>query len=138
MDFPIRDIYERRPDVIFFSCYIWNIEYVRNIAREVKKVIPDIRVWFGGPEVSYDGVEILEKNPYLDGVMIGEGEQVFKHLMEYYCDGTIGLTDIPGIMYRTENGPILKNPNLSRWQNKPLLILQIRTAQKKAIQFPNK
>lgn len=107
MDFPIRDIYERRPDVIFFSCYIWNIEYVRNIAREVKKVIPDIRVWFGGPEVSYDGVEILEKNPYLDGVMIGEGEQVFKHLMEYYCDGTIGLTDIPGIMYRTENGPIL-------------------------------
>lgn len=107
MDLPIRDIYERRPDVIFFSCYIWNIEYVKNIAREVKKVIPDIRIWFGGPEVSYDGFEIIEKNPYLDGVMLGEGELVFKHLMEHYCDGTIGLEDIPGIMYRTENGPAL-------------------------------
>lgn len=106
-DYMIRDIYERKPDVIFFSCYIWNIEYIKDIAREIKKIMPAVKIWFGGPEVSYDTAEILNDNPYLYGVMLGEGEQIFKNLMEHYCDGKIELSDIPGIMYRGENGPVV-------------------------------
>lgn len=99
MDGIVRDIYTRKPDVLFFSCYVWNIEYVRDAARELHKLLPDVPVWFGGPEVSYDGKEIFAANPYLSGVMQGEGEETFSELMHYYVYGG-NLADISGIFYR--------------------------------------
>ena len=71
MDGIVRDIYTRRPDVLFFSCYVWNIEYVRDTARELHKLLPTVPIWFGGPEVSYDGEQIFSENPFLFGVMQG-------------------------------------------------------------------
>ena len=77
----LRDIYEEKPDVIGFSCYIWNITYVRTLIREVSKVLPDADIWLGGPEVSYNAKEYLVENPFVKGIMKGEGEAVFKELV---------------------------------------------------------
>ncbi len=54
MDLILQDIYRRKPDFIGFSCYIWNISYIMEIVRDVKKVLPEVEIWLGGPEVSYD------------------------------------------------------------------------------------
>lgn len=104
----VRDIYTRRPDVLFFSCYVWNIEYVRDTARELHKLLDKVPIWFGGPEVSYDGDRIFNENPYLAGVMTGEGEKTFLELMNYYVNGGT-LSDITGISYRS-GGEICVTP----------------------------
>ena len=67
--------------MLCLSCYIWNLTYVEEICREIKKVMPQIIIWIGGPEVSYDGVKVLERLPEVDGVMKGEGEQTFCNLL---------------------------------------------------------
>jgi len=78
------DIYERKPDVLCLSCYIWNLTYVENLVREIHKVCPDMPVWLGGPEVSYDAEDVLRRLPEVTGVMMGEGEKTFTELCEYY------------------------------------------------------
>lgn len=110
MDAVVRDLYERKPDVLFFSCYVWNIEYVKDVAGQLKKVLPQTDIWFGGPEVSYDGPVILQDNPYLKGVMIGEGETVFTKLMHFYSYGDICLKDIEGLMYRENERIVMTKP----------------------------
>ena len=50
----LMDIYSRQPDVLCISCYLWNISYVGQIVTEVPKILPDTKIWLGGPEVSYD------------------------------------------------------------------------------------
>nr|MBQ8253180.1 B12-binding domain-containing radical SAM protein [Lachnospiraceae bacterium] len=81
----LSDIYFRKPDVIGFSCYIWNIRYVAELAQEAKKILPDVQIWFGGPEVSFDAVSLLEKYPFLTGVIKGEGEETFLELARTYA-----------------------------------------------------
>ncbi len=95
------DIFKQRPEAIGFSCYIWNINMIYELAVELKKVLPETKIWLGGPEVSYDGAQILTEHGYIDGVMSGEGEETFQQLMEYYVDKTILLSDIKGITYRS-------------------------------------
>lgn len=75
-------LYEMDAEVVAFSCYIWNIELVQKIACELKKVRPDIQLWAGGPEVSYDAAAFLERNPFMDLVLLGEGERVFARLVQ--------------------------------------------------------
>ena len=77
----LQDLYEAKADVIIFSCYIWNISFVRELAGELKKVNPELAIWVGGPEVSYDAERFLQDNPAVDLVMQGEGEQVFTELV---------------------------------------------------------
>ena len=69
-DYILEELYKRKPDVLCFSCYIWNIDYVTDIAREYKKLCPSVPIWVGGPEVSYEVEAFLRENPYIDGVMI--------------------------------------------------------------------
>ncbi len=83
-DYILEELYKRKPDVLCFSCYIWNIDYVQEIAREFKKICPQVPIWVGGPEVSYEVEAFLQENPYIDGVMIGEGEDTFRELCGYY------------------------------------------------------
>ena len=83
-DYILEELYKRKPDVLCFSCYIWNIDYVQETAREFKKICPQVPIWVGGPEVSYEVEAFLRENPYIDGVMIGEGEDTFRELCGYY------------------------------------------------------
>ena len=71
---------EEKADVVIFSCYIWNISFVRELAAELKKVSPDVKIWAGGPEVSYAANKFLMENPTFDLIMQGEGEEVFELL----------------------------------------------------------
>lgn len=103
----LQDIFRREPDIIGFSCYIWNIEYVKAIAADLRKVLPHLPIWLGGPEVSYDAGALLEEEADITGVMRGEGEETFAQLACCYVDnwnGTIlngGKTGSSGENTRT-------------------------------------
>ena len=100
----LKDIYLEKPDVICFSCYIWNISFVRELVPDLKKILPQVEFWAGGPEVSYDAVEFLKKNPAFLGVMVGEGEETFHELAGYYIERKPEtLSEIRGVAFRDEN-----------------------------------
>ena len=99
----MKDLYEEKPDVICFSCYIWNISFVKELAEDLKKVLPSVPFWAGGPEVSFDAEAFLAANPAFDGVMVGEGEETFLELAGYYVDHRKSLKQIRGIAFRKEN-----------------------------------
>ena len=99
----LKDIYLEQPDVICFSCYIWNISFVRELVPDLKKILPQVEFWAGGPEVSYDAVEFLKKNPAFFGVMVGEGEETFHELAGYYIERKPEtLKEIRGVAFRDE------------------------------------
>ncbi len=105
VDAILQEIYKKRPDILCFSCYIWNLSYVEELVKEAHKILPDAVIWLGGPEVSYDGIDVLTRIPEVAGVMKGEGEQTFCELLEYYtqCEGKEHqLAQIQGIVYREE------------------------------------
>ena len=97
-------IYEKKPWVIGFSCYLWNIEYVLSIACDLKKILPGVVVVVGGPEVAYCPEEILTKYDYIDIVMVGEGEKTFyeyaRRVIQADNPHEILLEDIAGLVYR--------------------------------------
>ena len=103
------DIYKRKPDILCFSCYIWNLTYVEELIREVKKIFPNLPIWLGGPEVSYDAKEVLMRLPEVTGVMLGEGEETFLELLHYYHAEENALSQIAGIAYREVDGTIHEN-----------------------------
>ena len=109
-------IYGHKPDAIAFSCYIWNISEIMALVKELPKILPDVPIWLGGPEVSYRAKEILESYPELTGVMVGEGEATFAELVSYYSyrftqesgvlhkeESIDSLSDIKGIVFRQDN-----------------------------------
>jgi len=116
LDSILRSVYQEKANVVAFSCYIWNIQEILTIAKELKKVSPNTSVWLGGPEVSYNCRELLEKYSFIDVVMFGEGEATFFELAyemtenaEWLeeCDGK--YENIKGIAYRMEDGTIVEN-----------------------------
>lgn len=118
----LADIYSRKPDCAAFSCYIWNWEIIQDITRELSKILPDMPIWLGGPEVSYNPEEILEKMPFLTGIMVGEGEATFHELLLFYKDKFSGsvkpadpdeadrLHQIPGIVFGGVPKRLKKSP----------------------------
>lgn len=106
-EFVLSDLYQKHPDVLAFSCYIWNWSFIRELLTDLKKLMPKVKIWMGGPEVSYDAKEIVITREEIDGIMIGEGEQTFKNLAKYYITGEGELGHIPGIIARNPNGTSL-------------------------------
>ena len=92
----LQGIYKEKPDFIGFSCYIWNIEMIDQLCVELRKVLPYTKIWLGGPEVSFDVEKRLWENKDIDGIIIGEGEETFKELLDYYIGKKNKLTDIKG------------------------------------------
>lgn len=80
----LADIYRRKPDIAAFSCYIWNWNMIQDILTELPKVLPNIKIWLGGPEVSFHGEKLLEHFPAVAGIMLGEGENTFTELLKFY------------------------------------------------------
>ena len=89
-------LYGKKPDAVGFSCYIWNREPVFALVREFGKLLPHVPVWLGGPEVSYDPEETLCALPSAAGVMIGEGEETFRELIELYAGVRPSLSEETG------------------------------------------
>lgn len=86
----LEDIYRRKPDMVGFSCYIWNIVPCLELVRDLHKVLPDTDIWLGGPEVSFDAPELLGREPEVLGIMKGEGEETFAALLS--CYETLGMS----------------------------------------------
>lgn len=98
----LEDLYKRQPDVLCFSCYIWNLEYVEAVSAEFHKLCPQVPIWVGGPEVSYEVEDFLKKHPQFTGVMIGEGEDTFRELCGCYQSREYTLYDVAGLAFREE------------------------------------
>ncbi|SFA98962.1 Radical SAM superfamily enzyme YgiQ, UPF0313 family [Acetitomaculum ruminis DSM 5522] len=109
--FVISEIFKKKADVLAFSCYIWNINYIYEICSDLSKILPETDIWLGGPEVSFDAEEVLKNHPYLKGVMRGEGEEIFKELSSFYVKKETDLESIKGITYK-EKDEIIKNPDM--------------------------
>lgn len=122
MELVLKDIFLRQPDVIGFSCYIWNIGYIMELVRDIQKVLPQVDIWLGGPEASFRAVSILEEETGITGIMMGEGEESFARLITLYetvdtVSETVRtketeeyLREIAGIAYRDRGGEIRKTP----------------------------
>lgn len=109
LDDILMDLYKKKPDILCFSCYIWNLAYVEELVREAIKIFPNIPIWVGGPEVSYDATDVLMRLPEVTGVMMGEGEETFLELLDYYHGKRETLKEIKGISYRDAEGQIVQN-----------------------------
>lgn len=103
VDYILEQIYKAKPDVLCFSCYIWNMDYVEELITEYHKLCPEVPIWVGGPEVSYEVETFLAEHPQVTGVMIGEGERTFKQLCRYYVNRTGSLEEIRGIAFRDQD-----------------------------------
>ncbi len=99
----LADLYEKNPDVIAFSCYIWNWHFVQPLLRELPKVLPDADLWLGGPEVSYHCEKVTAAFPQIRGIIVGEGEVTFAEILSRYKQAeetgckAIVFDDIPGL-----------------------------------------
>ena len=108
----LKGIYEAKPDLLCFSCYIWNLSFAEEIIEDIKKILPKVTIWAGGPEVSYDAPEFLKRHPEVDGIMCAEGEKTLTELISYYEIGKSqgkSLNGINGIVYQ-ENKTIHQTP----------------------------
>lgn len=108
----LADIYRHQPELVALSCYIWNIRQMEDLAAQLHQVLPEVPVWMGGPEVSYQAKSLLERNEWLAGVMTGEGEATFLELYRTYETGqdkaSEQLAHVKGIVYReTSSGQVV-------------------------------
>ncbi len=108
IDSIIASLHMQKADVIAFSCYIWNIEKVLYICRCLKEVNPQLKIILGGHEVSYDGVEIMQDNPWVDYIISGEGEKAVKALLDA-IKNSAPMENVPSLTYK-KDGKILCTP----------------------------
>ena len=109
LDYILKDIYRNDYDVVLFSTYIWNVYDIAKVCENLKKVKPDIKIALGGPEVTYDSTDAMKKYTFIDYILCGEGELVFRDLVEYFLDKR-KIEDVEGIVYRNNDEIITNKP----------------------------
>ena len=101
LDFIADELFRAKPDVILFSCYIWNVDMLKSLCQLLKKIMPNCIIGFGGPEVSYEAETFLRENKAVDLIMRGEGELVFSQYLDYLDFATpSSLYDIKSMTFR--------------------------------------
>jgi len=98
----IYDLLKDSPDVIAFSCYIWNTQKILGITHLLKKLNPTLKIVLGGPQVTATAETILAENESVDVIVRGEGEQTFAELLKYYLNNNLGIEEITGISYKAD------------------------------------
>ena len=101
-------LYECKADTYLFSCYIWNIEFILRVLRNLRKLRPDAQIGLGGPQVSYQGEALLDAEPAVDFVVAGEGEETVRQLIGLLRAGA-PLQACDGLVYR-QNGLVIATP----------------------------
>lgn len=118
VDEMIADIYKEHADVLGFSCYIWNIEYIIQLINDLKTISSDLQIIVGGPEVSYNPEEVLARHSNIDYVMYGEGEEIWKQFLDNYVEGRLQKQEINGLAYKSPEGikinPVMQPVDLSK------------------------
>lgn len=115
LDFILKDIYANNYDVILFSTYIWNVNDIVKICNNLKKVNKNVKIALGGPEVTYDSEESMKKYDFVDYILYGEGELVFRDFVKS-LKGDIDIKDVDGLVYRN-NGEIVRNKPMKDIEN---------------------
>lgn len=115
IDYIMKDIVRLNIDIIVFSVYIWNIEDIVKICENIKKIKPNIKMCFGGPEVSYDLEEAIDKYDFIDYILYGEGEVIYRDLILYFL-GKKDIDEVRGICYKS-NGKIIVNKPMPLIEN---------------------
>lgn len=95
-----RELILKKPDIVAFSCYIWNIDLVLELCSDLKKAMPSVKIILGGPEVSYDALSVMQTHSFVDYIIIGEGEISFPLLVNHIING--GKIPEKGVAYRTD------------------------------------
>ena len=109
INFILNEIYKEKPDVLGFSCYIWNINIILELVKNIKKLLPKVVIILGGPEVSYESKNFILENDFIDIIIKGEGEATFYEISKYYIDNIGNIEDIDGIVYK-KNNQIIETP----------------------------
>jgi radical SAM superfamily enzyme YgiQ (UPF0313 family) len=109
LDHVLRTIVRAQPEILAFSCYIWNIEETLKLAQNLKKVLPSLTIVVGGPEVSFGTIKLLQDNPFIDMAVRGEGEATFRELLLAWRQGE-DIRGIAGLTWR-QGDHIYKNPD---------------------------
>jgi anaerobic magnesium-protoporphyrin IX monomethyl ester cyclase len=103
------DLFSKKPDVIGFSCYIWNIEETIAVVDMLRKVMPDVKIMLGGPEVSYDTEFWMNRLPAVDFIVMGEGEETFRDLLRQIA-GEQKYHFVFGMAYRKKDEVVITPP----------------------------
>lgn len=127
----LADIYRQKPDMIGISCYIWNWTMVSSLLPELPKILPGVEIWLGGPEVSYNPEMLLEQYSMVKGIMVGEGEETFKELI----DKETPIEQIAGIVYRGEQIVRTKPRELTDISKLPFLYGNLEQFENKIIYY---
>ena len=109
LDYILKDIYKNDYDMILFSTYIWNVGDIVKLCENIKKIKPSTIIALGGPEVTYDSENSMGKYPFVDYILYGEGELVFRDLV-MYLQGDKNIEDVEGIVYRKDGQIIVNRP----------------------------
>lgn len=123
LDYILKDIYRNDYDIILFSTYIWNIEDIVRLCDNLKKVSPKTKIALGGPEVSYDSVEAMKKYDFVDYILYGEGEMIFRDLVRH-LNGELEIDKVDGLVYRDENLSTDADKNGGIVMNKPMELIE--------------
>lgn len=94
----VDEVCRHRPDVIAATAWLFNHEQLLHIVARVKALLPDCRVILGGPEFLGDNETYLHRNPFIDCVFRGEGEEAFPQWLAHR-DRPEQWHDIPGLCY---------------------------------------
>lgn len=121
----LADIYKHDADIIMFSCYIWNRSFMGKLLDDLAVVRPAVEIWLGGPEVSFNGEEILAEFSNVRGIMMGEGEETFVQLLQGHMEA--------GVIYRDSTGAIVCTP-----QREPLDMDQLPFVYEQLGDFENR
>lgn len=105
----VSDLFSKKPDVLGFSCYIWNIKETIEIINMIKKIMPNVHIVLGGPEVSYDTDYWMNQLPDVDFIVVGEGEETLRHLLQELA-GKRKYHFVYGIAYR-KGSEVIVNPS---------------------------
>lgn len=119
LDFILKDIYTNNYDVILFSTYIWNVNDIVKLCHNLKKVNPNVKIALGGPEVTYDSEEAMKKYDFVDYILYGEGELIFRDFVKH-LKGEMKVEEVDGIVYR-KNDEIITNKPMKLLENLDLI-----------------
>ena len=107
----LSDLYKEEPAIVGLGCYIWNVDMVLELAGLIKKVLPQVIIVLGGPEVSYDPAEIMNNNPCIDYIVQGEGEEILPLLLTK-LQSELPVDDVMGLTYRKNNEVLVGQPQV--------------------------
>lgn len=98
----------REPDVLGFSCYLWNWRYNESLAKAARVAFPNCLIVFGGAQVPNDSKNFFVEHPYVDILVHNEGEFAFTEILLESLSSRPDYTKIAGLSVRVEGTSTVK------------------------------